>query len=684
MDIHTLTSWLGRLLCMGGMAVTGVASAADYYVAPWGDDSHDGLSWETAMKSPEVVVVDRWNNTAGHTLTISNGTYKLTKRMSCKVNGSGVFKIKSLTGKPEDVVLDGQGQCGGIYLYGAYNSVVEGLTVTNCVVTDLDGAGIFFRDTGGQIRNCIVSDCHVKVKDKGSSGGGIYALTSVLSGCRVENCSIENTDGAVGKTANGGGIYAYRTKITNSVVYACSIRMNSGTCYPSGGGIYAVDNGEAYSSDDRLPGVYDTEIKACEITLPYVSGGSGAGLYISCSAPDGVDGRCYQAVVNNCLISSCTNWYYGPLTAAQHTDIVNTTVTNCYDKASIASENHGTGIWLSGARNNVRGSLVAENVGTVGSDYGGGTPAVRMGSDCVLVDSAIVGNRGTSRIALQLASGALVSNCLFRANVQTAAVRGGLIYTADHDEGSKAEIVDCYFVENDCAQCTWGGWIWFNNKQTQAYEVRFRNCLCADNKLGKGGALVYSNGSAKTASQLNAIFENCTIVNNEMSSTSYSMLHGYYENNDLTWVSAYRIFLHGCIVVGNTGGQGQVQPRIFATTNNVNYTVMTPNAGQAFHPDSVGNKAYDPALPLFVDADAKDYRMAMRSQACDMVPASAWMGTGRKKGPQDLGSGCEMAAVGDYGVTISRLDASCRLSGELADAGCTEYQKKLGLMLLFR
>ena len=96
------------------------------------------------------------------------------------------------------------------------------------------------------------------------------------------------------------------------------------------------------------------------------------------------------------------------------------------------------------------------------------------------------------------------------------------------------------------------------------------------------------------------------------------------------------------------------------------------------------NQYGDAGKPLFVDAEAKDYRMAQGSQALDMVPASAWMGTGRKKGPQDLGSGCEMAAVGDYGVTISRLDASCRLSGELADAGCTEYQKKLGLMLLFR
>ena len=41
-----------RSACLAAVGLCGSAMAADYYVAPWGDDSNDGLSWETAMKSP--------------------------------------------------------------------------------------------------------------------------------------------------------------------------------------------------------------------------------------------------------------------------------------------------------------------------------------------------------------------------------------------------------------------------------------------------------------------------------------------------------------------------------------------------------------------------------------------------------------------------------------------------------
>ena len=685
MDIRTLTVRLGRLLCMGVMAAGGVASATDYYVAPWGDDGNDGLSWETAMRSPELVP-DKWSG-GGHTLTISNGTYKLTKTI---VGGEGApnIKIGSLTGKPEDVILDGQGRCGGIRLWNGYNGAVTGLTVTNCVVKDMEGgAGIATRDTWCKITDCIVRDCHIQVEKAGNvNGAGIHAMWSTIAGCTVENCTITNVAGAAGKSVHGAGIFAYRTMVTNCAVRGCAIRLNAGECYPDGAGISAQDGGEAYASNIPLPGVYDTEITGCEISMPYAWGGCGAGLYITCQSPDGAAGEQYQATVRNCLISSCTNWYYGPLSAAQHTDIVNTTITNCVDVYPSPNEKRGTGLYMYGERIHARGCLIAGNVGTQGDHYSGGTPAVVLDRGCSLVDCAVIGNSGGSRVGLRLGSNALVSNCLFRANVQTKTCACGLVYVPDLDEGSVTEVVDSSFVENDSSTGNWGGWVWFlNGADDRSYDVRFRNCLCANNKFGGGGAVIYSSTKK---SKMNAIFENCTLVNNE-NNGGYHLMHGYYETDAsgaLKHVSPYRMKVRGCVIVGTTGTGGKgIEKQIYVVTNNVNYSVFPfVNALNQPHPDSVGNKEYDASKPLFVDAEAKDYRMAQGSQALDMVPASAWMGTGRKKGPQDLGSGCEMVAVEDHGVTIRRLNASRRLSGDCADAGCTELYRPLGMSVLLR
>lgn len=679
-----------RAACLAAVGLCGSAMAADYYVAPWGDDSNDGLSWETAMKSPEVVVVDRWNNTPNHTLTISNGTYKLTKRMACTVNGDGSFEIRSLTGKPEDVILDGQGQCGGIYLYAGYNSVIEGLTVTNCVVTDSNGSGIFLRDTRGQIKNCIVSDCHVKLKDRGCEGGGISTLWCTISGTRVENCSIESAEGAPAKGGQGGGIWAaYQSIVTNCVVRGCAIRQNAGECYPYGGGVYLSDN-SAYTQSLPLPAIYDTEISACEIAIPYAYGGAGAGLFITCAAPDGAAGEQRQAIVRNCLIASCTNWFNGPLTAGSQVDVINTTVTNCVNSYPYAISTRSSGIYMSGKRVRVLGCLIAGNSGVTGDTWNGGTPAVKLYEDCSLVDSAIVGNSAGSRVALWLDSNILVSNCLFRANVQTAAASAGLVYVGDLAEGAKAEVVDSYFIDNDTSKCNWGGWVWFNNSTgDRSYEVRFRNCLYANNKTGGGAALIYSYNGAKRASKLDAVFENCTLANNE-NNGSYQLMHGYYETRDAAGLaehdSPFRMKVRGCVIAGTTGTAGKgIEQQIYVVTNNVNYSVFPfINSLNLPHPDSVGDKEYDAGKPLFVDAEAKDYRQAEGSQALDMVPASPWMGTGRKNGPQDLGSGCEVVAVEDHGVTISRLNASRRLSGDCADAGCTELYRPLGMSVIVR
>ena len=158
-----------------------------WYVAPDGDDANDGLSWATAMKSPELVPAKMIAADAGqtyvqrHELVISNGCYRLSKALRLnEADGYklGEIRIHSFTGNPSDVTLDGQGQYQGACIKGGWNSSVSGLTVTNCVSTSSEGGGIYLRSgTGGRVSNCIVSDCHVAVNGTAYNGGGIYGYS---------------------------------------------------------------------------------------------------------------------------------------------------------------------------------------------------------------------------------------------------------------------------------------------------------------------------------------------------------------------------------------------------------------------------------------------------------------------------------------------------------------------------
>ena len=687
------------------IAFAATANAATWYVAPEGNDGNDGQSWATAMKSPELVI-DKWiaaANAAGttvntQTLVISNGYYRLSKELRLvkgnaegeAINGIGSkIVIESYTGNPEDVVLDGQGACRGIYIWGSSNSTVSGLTIANGVATDVGGGGIFMRDNGtGNVKDCIVRDCSSLAASSAIHGGGIYAYQTTISGCTVENCTITNAVGAVGMSCRGGGIYGYLSIITNVTVRRCSIRMNSGTCSPCGAGIY-IGSGSSYVAAHSKPGVYDSRISACEIDMPYASDGYGAGIFAECSIPDGGDGTQYQTEVSDCIVYDCTNHLGAAIFLNQHVDVVNTTSSNNWDAAASANASNSTGLHL-GNRCHARGCLVVDNAGNTGDGSSTGSPAVLMGNDSSLVDSAIVGNTAPARVGVVFKDSSttamLVSNCVFKANRQTSALRGGLLCAYDLSAESVVDIVDCRFLDNDMSNCQWGGWIFAPSTVSERHwAVRFRNCLCTGNQFGKIGAASAwaASASSKTSSAHELSFENCTIAGNTM--VSGYMIHGY-EDGVLSWThsSPSNIYVRGSIIVDNANSWA-ISPSTYSQTTNVNYSVFTPYGSTAWDSRQAGNKFYDSTKPLFEDSANGDYRLARRSQAIDMVPQRTWMGDGRKNGPKDLGSGYVIEKAGTYGVAISGVGTSARFSGIDADAGCCEYfWENRGFMVFVR
>ena len=688
-----------RSACLAAVGLCGSAMATDHFVAPWGDDSKDGLSWETAMKSPELAV-DKWRNeqgntTSSHTLFLANGTYKLTKPIECSSSTDmSHLLICSESGDPKDVVIDGQGACSGIRM-GGYNNEIYGLTVTNCLARDMEGGGIFFRTTWGKLHDCIVRDCHIELTAASANGGGIFAMWSTVANVTVENCSIYNAEGAGARSCRGGGISGYYTTISNSAVRNCSIRLNEGPCYPKGGGI-----SDSTGTDDKPSTVLgyprtlivDTVVSGCSISMPYDNGGEGAAIAMSVSKTDweedGVVHQ-YQGEIRNCLVTNNVSHYRGAVYLNQ-ADLVGSTIC-CNTDANGKANKQASAVALN-ARSHIRNCRIRGNVGTLaaGDYYNGSTPAVWFeGSDGSMTDSVIEENRGAQNVAAVLGKNSLISNCVFRANVQTSSARFGLMRLSGQDEGSVTEVVDCTFEDNDLSSCTWGSVLLVLNNKTHEWTARLRNCLIANNRFGKSGVIsVYNNAAdSKLFSLARLETENCTIVSNTM--VSGSIVHGYHEGTSDPAVKAWshfspsNVYVKGCAILWNPGADETIDSLTRKYTDHVTSSLLTERVEFS---DQLGNRVYDSSKPLFADVEHGDFRPAAGSQLCDGVPYAPWMGDGRRRSNStfDLGRGYEVQPLGDYGVKVVRLDAKPRFYGEAADIGCCEFYMPPGMMLLFR
>ena len=138
---------MSKITAFGQIAAVAVSAlcsfpafAANYYVTPDGDDTNDGKSWATAMRSPELLA-EKYT-TGAVMINVSNGVYRLTKPIVLAYT-EGKSGVVSVSGDPSDVVFD----CGGVtncILTKGYSNTFRGLTICNALYDSgsYGGAGL--------------------------------------------------------------------------------------------------------------------------------------------------------------------------------------------------------------------------------------------------------------------------------------------------------------------------------------------------------------------------------------------------------------------------------------------------------------------------------------------------------------------------------------------------------------
>ena len=234
-------------------------SAATWYVATTGSDANDGTSSDTPFATIAKAYGMAQDNDE---IVVSAGTYVPGVTLSVEK----AVTIRSASGNPEDVVIDGgtkirpfilnhaQAQLrdlvvqkgkadGASYTVGANIRInAKGGVVSNCVVrgglfstygvrASGGGAGISCTSADGLVVNCVITNTTVSGNTGYQQGGGLYMTAGTAVGCYVANNSAVLVQGS---GAYGGGVFVKGTaKVVN-----CTIVGNKSQ---TGGGVDAYE-----------------------------------------------------------------------------------------------------------------------------------------------------------------------------------------------------------------------------------------------------------------------------------------------------------------------------------------------------------------------------------------------------------------------------------------------------------
>ena len=283
-----LTAVLAMLLI-----VSGVASAADYYVnAENGSDSNSGLepadAWRTITYALSAVICSlndaaTIHVAAGAYSASTNGeTFPLEMRSFVLLQGEG----------PETTILDAEQAAAHVILLDmATDLAIEGLTITGG-----DASGDQADSTGGGIlclmgSTPVIRDCRIS-GNKAVQGGGIYIFVSAphIVDCEIVQNTVKGKLSTGGKSLGGGIFSSTSFPIIEHCVIADNaaepgLGLNAGG---SGGGIYMVHMEltageylrsipEGTLSKDPAPEIID-----CEISGNTCFGSISTGGGISC------------------------------------------------------------------------------------------------------------------------------------------------------------------------------------------------------------------------------------------------------------------------------------------------------------------------------------------------------------------------------------------------------------------
>jgi len=289
------------------VALMGAASATDYYLATWGDNSSAGTSLDTAWKDPSYAVAQIG---AGDTLWVVNGTYMESKTVEIEAEQFGSegnwVRIKAYNGTP---IWDGNGTgaigflCGesddieytpayveldGIHIKQFYYSEAEIKNVTNMV-----------------LKNCTFANTSMflpKWRSIMHIGGGICNIT-------IDNCSfIDTGDFCI-------SMYGARYGGTNASPYNVSVT----NCYFA----HTINHGGMQISGY----VYDITVEGCTFVDCYY------GLNTYFHNIDEQPNRQHNIIFRN---NTFTDMEYSAIGAIGTVDslFINNTINGCEDRSA--------------------------------------------------------------------------------------------------------------------------------------------------------------------------------------------------------------------------------------------------------------------------------------------------------------------------------------------------------------
>ena len=207
-----------------------------YYVSPDGNDTHHGLSWAQAKRTPQGAAE---RAVRGDSILVSNGLYNISVKEhsgSNRVVLSEGVTMRSVNGA-EVTIIDGSDRTRGVYLNA--DATLDGFTVRNGALggapsawRERSGAGIF-ASPRTTIKNCIIQSNAIALSSSSYGyGGGVCMENDVtLSHCLVLDNRVETS----GDNALGGGI-AIAASATNCLI-ANSVLAGNQSLH-EGGGLY--------------------------------------------------------------------------------------------------------------------------------------------------------------------------------------------------------------------------------------------------------------------------------------------------------------------------------------------------------------------------------------------------------------------------------------------------------------
>ena len=222
-----------------------------HFVSTRGNHTWPYTSWARAATNPAAAISAC---EAGHSVLVSNGTYRLTSTVT--LNGN--YTLRSLQGR-DTVFFDGGGSRRAMFVDDG--AVVDGITVTNGYSNF--GGGVFIGN--GTLRNCafrgnwavyegggicigaaaLVQDCLVSKNTSETLGGGI----GIGGPATIERCQIIDN-----LSPNGGGADSYGGSANGSIVRNCLFTRN----YANRGGALYLDSTHTIENNTIVDNRADT------------------------------------------------------------------------------------------------------------------------------------------------------------------------------------------------------------------------------------------------------------------------------------------------------------------------------------------------------------------------------------------------------------------------------------------